>query len=78
MLVPCERTVPDPTRFSLYHLGRGAMLDHVLVSRPLLQHYRGTEIHNKLLHDESAAFAGDETHSESDHTPVVATFELPD
>jgi len=78
VLVPCERSVPEPARFSLYHRGRGEMLDHILASRSLLAGYRGTEIHNELLHDESVAFASDPKFPESDHAPVIATFELPD
>jgi endonuclease/exonuclease/phosphatase family metal-dependent hydrolase len=77
VLVPCEQTVPEPARYSLYHHGKPNMLDHVLVSRPLLQHYRGTEIHNETLHDESIAFATDTQYPESDHAPVVAEFDLP-
>lgn len=76
VLVPCERTIPEPGRFSLYHHGRGQMLDHILVSRALLAHYQGTEIHNELLHDESVAFATDLKFPESDHAPVVASFLL--
>jgi exonuclease III len=53
------------------------MLDHMLVTRDLLAFYRGSEIHNELLHDESAAFAVDKKFPESDHAPVVATFEIP-
>lgn len=78
VLVPCERTIPESSRFSLIHQGRGTMLDHLLVSRSLLACYRGTEIHNELLHDESVAFGTDVKFPESDHAPVVATFELPD
>jgi endonuclease/exonuclease/phosphatase family metal-dependent hydrolase len=74
VLVPCERSVPESARYSLYHRGRGTMLDHVLVSRSLLAGYRGTEIHNETLHDESVAFATDRLYPESDHAPVVATF----
>ena len=37
--------------------GTGEMLDHMLITRNLLAHYRGSEIHNEILHDESAAFA---------------------
>jgi hypothetical protein len=33
------------------------MLDHLLVTRNLLAYYRGSEIHNEIRHDESAAFA---------------------
>jgi hypothetical protein len=37
---------------------------------------RGSEIHNEVLHDESAAFAIDRKYAESDHTLVVATLEF--
>lgn len=78
VLFPCEQTVPESSRYSLFHHGQPNMLDHLLASRALLAHYRGTEIHNELLHDESVAFAGDTKFPESDHAPVVAEFELPD
>ena len=78
VLVPCERTVPEPARYSLLHQGRGQLLDHVLASRALLAFYRTTQIHNELLHDESVAFAIDRKFPESDHAPVVAEFVLPD
>jgi len=77
VMVPCERTIPEPSRFSLLHLGKGKMIDHLLVSRPLLAYYKGSEIHNELLHDESMAFATDILYPESDHAPVIAKFELP-
>ncbi|HWP45432.1 MAG TPA: endonuclease/exonuclease/phosphatase family protein [Blastocatellia bacterium] len=76
VLVPCENTVPEPARFSLYHQGQGRMLDHLLVSRSLLAHYRGTEIHNEILHDESVAFTTDRKFPESDHAPVIAEFQI--
>ncbi|MFD0363619.1 endonuclease/exonuclease/phosphatase family protein [Nocardia sp. GCM10030253] len=76
VLVPVENTIPEPARYSLFHHGRGQMLDHILVTRNLLAHYRGTEIHNEVLHDESGAFATDIKYPESDHAPVVATFEF--
>ncbi len=78
VIVPCERTIPEPSRFSLLHHGQGRMIDHLLVSRPLLAHYRGSEIHNELLHDESVAFGTDVKFPESDHAPVIAEFELPE
>ncbi len=77
VMVPCELSVPETSRYSLYHHGRGQMLDHLLASRGLLTFYRGTEIHNELLHDESVAFARDAKFPESDHAPVVAAFDLP-
>lgn len=76
VLVPCENTVPESARYSLLHRGTGYMLDHVLVSRALLAFYRGTEIHNEVLPDESGG-DGDTRFPESDHAPVVAEFELP-
>ena len=76
-LVPCERTIPQSSRYSLFHRGQGEMLDHLLVSRSLLAFYRGAEIHNELLHDESIAFAEDKIYPESDHAPVIIEFELP-
>jgi endonuclease/exonuclease/phosphatase family metal-dependent hydrolase len=76
VLIPCENTIPESSRYSLLHLGKGAMLDHVLASRGLLACYRGSEIHNELLPDESGAFRTDMVFPESDHAPVVAEFEL--
>ncbi|HEY8160575.1 MAG TPA: endonuclease/exonuclease/phosphatase family protein [Methylobacter sp.] len=78
VMVPCERTIPEPARFSLIHHGKGEMIDHLLVSRSLVTHYRRAEIHNELLHDESVAFGTDVKFPESDHAPVVAEFELPE
>jgi endonuclease/exonuclease/phosphatase family metal-dependent hydrolase len=76
VLVPIEHTISEPARYTLFHQGRGQMLDHLLVTRSLLAHYRGSEIHNELLHDESAAFAVDRRFPESDHAPVVAAFDF--
>jgi endonuclease/exonuclease/phosphatase family metal-dependent hydrolase len=33
VLVPIEHTIPAPARYTLYHQGRGEMLDHMLISR---------------------------------------------
>jgi endonuclease/exonuclease/phosphatase family metal-dependent hydrolase len=77
VLVPCENSIPESARYSLFHHGRGEMIDHILVSRPLLAFYRGAEIHNEVLPDESGAFRDDTRFPEPDHAPVVAEFELP-
>lgn len=77
VMLPCEQTIPEPSRFSLYYRGKGEMIDHLLVSRSFLAYYRGTEIHNEMLHDESIAFATDKKFPESDHAPIVAEFVLP-
>lgn len=76
VLVPIEHSVAEPARYTLFHHGRGEMIDHMLMTRNLLASYRGSEIHNELLHDESIAFATDRNYPESDHAPVVATFDL--
>jgi endonuclease/exonuclease/phosphatase family metal-dependent hydrolase len=77
VLIPCENTIPESSRYSLFHLGKGMMLDHVLVSRGLAAFYKGAEIHNEVLPDESGAFRTDVLFPESDHAPVVAEFILP-
>ncbi|GAT68892.1 endonuclease [Planomonospora sphaerica] len=76
VLVPIEHTIAAPARYTLFHQGRGNMLDHMLITRNLLAFYRRSEIHNELLHDESAAFAVDRKYPESDHAPAVATFDF--
>lgn len=77
LMIPCENNVPESARYSLLHLGRGEMLDHVLVSRALLRFFTGAEIHNEALPDESGAFRTDRQFPESDHAPVLARFSLP-
>jgi endonuclease/exonuclease/phosphatase family metal-dependent hydrolase len=77
VMIPCERNIPEPARFSLIHHGSGEMIDHVLASRSLFASFRHAEVHNEYLHDESSAFATDIKYPESDHAPVVAEFEIP-
>ena len=78
VMVACENQVAASTRYSLFHLGRGEMIDHVLASRALLASLDHTEIHNEYLPDESGAFRTDVKFPESDHAPVVAQFTLLD
>lgn len=78
VMVPTERNIPEPARYSFLHNGKGKMLDHILVSRTLLAYFRGSEVHNELLHDESIVFTPRIFYPESDHAPVVAEFELPE
>ncbi|MEE8333332.1 MAG: endonuclease/exonuclease/phosphatase family protein [Alphaproteobacteria bacterium] len=77
MLIPIDQTAPEQQRYSVLHGGRAAMLDHVLISRPLLQWFKGVEIHNEALGDELAGYAAVEASPESYHAPVVAEFDLP-
>jgi endonuclease/exonuclease/phosphatase family metal-dependent hydrolase len=74
VMIPCEFSVPEQSRFSLLYLGERQMIDHIIVSRTLLAYYRSTWIHNEELPDESGAFRTDVLFPESDHAPVVAEF----
>ena len=76
VLLPCENTVPESARFTYIHQGNKRLLDHMLISRNMVKHYRGSEIHNETLHDESIAFAMDTKYPESDHAPFIAEFEV--
>jgi len=76
MLIPIERSIPDSQRFSVFHHGRKLMLDHILVSRPLLAGFRHIEIHNEALGDELVSYASVEHAVETYHAPVVAEFDL--
>ncbi|MEO1009790.1 MAG: endonuclease/exonuclease/phosphatase family protein [Bacteroidota bacterium] len=75
IMYPLEHTVPEPSRFTLYHHGRKNLLDHLLVSQNLLGAYRGSEIHNEIVRDESRAFAYDIKFPSSDHAPIIAEFD---
>lgn len=74
VMVPLEDNVPEPSRFTLYHHGKGEMIDHILASRRMLAAFSHTEIHNEILPDESIAFRFEADFPEPDHAPVVAAF----
>jgi endonuclease/exonuclease/phosphatase family metal-dependent hydrolase len=74
ILVPVERSLAESRRFSVVHHGRPQMLDHLLVSRPLLAWYRSVEIHNEALGDELVTAHAVRGSPESFHAPVVADF----
>jgi predicted extracellular nuclease len=76
IMILCENNIPESTRYSLLHLGRGQMLDHIIASRSLIRYFRHAEIHNEALPDESGAFRQDTKFPESDHAPVVAEFDF--
>lgn len=77
-LVPVERSLPESQRFSAIHHGHPVMLDHILVSRPLLGWYVGAEVHNEALGDELVSPVLVRWPPDSYHAPVVAAFEPPD
>jgi len=75
-LVLLELSMPESRRYTVIHHGRRMMLDHLLVSRPLLGHYRGIEVHNEMLGDEVAAYTKIDAAPDSFHAPIVAEFDL--
>ena len=77
VLTPCSNTIPATARYTYLHQGQKRLLDHMLISRNMLNHYQKAEIHNETLHDEGVAFAYDEKFPESDHAPFVVQFEIP-
>lgn len=75
-LVPVDRSLADSRRFSVVHHGRPQMLDHLLVSRPLLAWLRGVEVHNEALGDELVTPQSVVGSAESFHAPLVAEFRI--
>jgi endonuclease/exonuclease/phosphatase family metal-dependent hydrolase len=75
-MIPLERAAPDSRRYSVLHGGRPVMLDHLLVSRPMMRTFREVEIHNEALGDELVAYASVARSPESYHAPLVARFGL--
>ncbi|MGI9286294.1 MAG: endonuclease/exonuclease/phosphatase family protein [Pseudomonadales bacterium] len=76
IMIPCENNIPDSARFSLYHLGKGEMIDHIIASRAFFRSFQHAEVHNEALPDESGAFRTDVKFPESDHAAVIAQFEI--
>ncbi|MBF0356473.1 MAG: endonuclease/exonuclease/phosphatase family protein [Alphaproteobacteria bacterium] len=76
-LISLERGLPEAQRFSVIHHGRPALLDHLLVSRPLLGWNRDIAIHNEALGDEAISPTLTPATGESYHAPLVASFKSP-
>lgn len=75
-LVALERALPEERRFTVLHGGAARMLDHLLVSRPLLGWFRSAEVHNEALSDELVAQAVSAHSAESYHAPLAASFDM--
>ena len=73
-LIACSQSLAASKSYSHLHQGQGNLLDHILISQPLLAVYTGAEIHNENLHDESLPFSFDTKFPESDHAGFVAIF----
>ena len=78
LMFSIENTIPESSRFTLYHHGNANLLDHLIMSQNMIQYYDGAEIHNEDLADESIMGAYDDLFPGSDHSPFVARFELGD
>lgn len=76
-LTSLERALPESQRFSVIHHGRPVMLDHLLVSRPLLGWAKSIAAHNEALGDEALSPILVPASGESYHAPLVATFQEP-
>ncbi|WP_346344034.1 endonuclease/exonuclease/phosphatase family protein [Magnetospirillum sulfuroxidans] len=74
VLVPLERGIPESQRFSVVHHGQRVMLDHILVSRPLLGCLTACAVHNEALGDELVSPAAIWGSPDSFHAPLVAEF----
>ena len=76
-LVAVERSLSESLRHTVIHHGRRLMLDHILVSRPLMGRYVGVEVHNEALGDELVSPTLVQAPPDSYHAPVVAEFTTP-
>jgi hypothetical protein len=74
-LLPCELSIPPGLRFTQRYRGRLEMLDHILISRPLLSRFEGARVLNEFLRDaEEVPEPGLSPDPGSDHAPLVVTF----
>lgn len=74
IMIPCENNALPSARYCLFHLGKGNVLDHSIVSRPLIRYFHVAEMQNEALPDESGAFRTDVQFPKSNHATVVAEF----
>lgn len=75
-LISFERSLTSDRVFSVIHHGRAQMLDHMLVTRPLLAAFEQLEIHNETLEDELVGYAKTDRPPDSYHAPLLAEFLL--
>ena len=74
MLIPMENAAPEKRRYTVLHGGRGAMLDHMLVSRSLFNRFEHIHINNETLSDELVDYQDHVPQLVSHHAPMVASF----
>lgn len=74
-LAPCDASVPLDMRFSILHQGTKQQLDHVLASAELRARARAARFLNAELRDHSVLDPAAPPTADSDHAPLVVTFE---
>jgi len=75
-LVLLEHSLAAARCFTVIHRGQRLMLDHLMVSRQLMAHYRSIEVHNEALGDELVAYTLIDAAPDSYHAPIVAAFDM--
>lgn len=75
-LVVLDRALSADRRWSVRHLGRPLMLDHILASRTLAATLRAIEVHNEVVGDEAVLYGKHIEVPGSCHAGVVAEFAL--
>jgi len=76
-LVALEESVAEARRYSVLHMRRPLMLDHMLVSPALAAWRHRFEVHNEELRDEALDPLTEHATPGSYHAPLVAEFALP-
>lgn len=80
MLTAVEQTIPEERRFSVLHGSRRRLLDHILVTQPLMTRLRSVDIDNAALADEAPPPTCTDDPEVRDpplgsfHAPIVAEF----
>jgi endonuclease/exonuclease/phosphatase family metal-dependent hydrolase len=75
-LFDCTLGIPEGERFSVLHEGRGAQIDHVLVTAGLHARLRSAEFANAGLRDHGPTVPGaaEVLTVDSDHAPLLVRF----
>jgi len=77
-LYPVELSVPKEKQYTLIHSGTPVMIDHILISRALLEHFHSATILNETLRDHLAIAPYGAYFPDSDHAPVIMDLAVPD
>ncbi|MBD3176540.1 MAG: hypothetical protein GF320_15275 [Armatimonadia bacterium] len=70
-LYPVELSLPREKQYTLIHSGTPVMIDHILISRALLEYFESATILNETIRDHLAIHPHGAYFPDSDHAPVV-------